>query len=539
MAVTFGAVVERFGARPHGAGWMARCPAHDDAKASLSIAPGDDGRTLIKCHAGCSTEAVLATRNLTLKDLQPTRTDRPEIVATYDYNDEGGTMLNQVLRDKQKNFRQRRPDGAGGWTWKLGDVRRVLYHLDKLQDQAIVYKGEGEKDADRLWALGLPGTTNAGGAGKWRQEYTTQLVAAGVKLIVVLPDNDDPGRAHAAQVAASCHAAGLQVKVVALPNLPPKGDVSDWLDAGHTAEELLALVKATPQYPVTMPSVEPDAPLGLSGAEGLDDVLVEVEQFIRRYVVLTRDQSTLTALWVAQTHLIEAFEYVSYLNIHSPIAECGKTRLLEVLEAIVRRPWLTGRVTAAVLMRKVDAEHPVLLLDESDAAFSGEKEYAEALRGLLNSGFHRTGKASACVGQGGNITYKDFATFGPKAIAGIGKLPSTVESRSIPIALKRRTKDEVVAKWRRREGWAGAERLRAALGAAAAGGAAVTAMTDARPEFPDGLSDRAEDVLEPLFVIADSAGGVWPHRARLAALRSWDTRHASPKSRVRAWGSNC
>jgi hypothetical protein len=247
-------------------------------------------------------------------------------------------------------------------------------------------------------------------------------------------------------------------------------------------------------------------------AEALDDV----ERFIRRYMVLTKEQSTLLALWTAQTHARDAFDYVAYVHIKSPMPECGKTRLLEVLEALVLKPWFTGRVTAAVLMRKVHVEHPVTLLDESDAAFNGEKEYAEALRGMLNTGFQRSGKASACVGQGANLTYQDFSTFGPKAIAGIGKLPSTVESRSIPIALKRRTKDETVTKWRRRDAWQHASDVRASL--AAAMHPLVETLRAARPTLPDGLSDRAEDVLEPLFAIADAAGGRWPQDARRAAV---------------------
>jgi hypothetical protein len=252
------------------------------------------------------------------------------------------------------------------------------------------------------------------------------------------------------------------------------------------------------------------------GTVRLAATLTDVERFIRTYVVLPPEAAALVALWVEQTHAIEAFDYVAYLHIKSPLPECGKTRLLEVLESLVAKPWLTGRVTSAVLMRKVDAEHPVLLLDESDAAFNGDPQYAEALRGMLNSGFHRSGKASACVGQGANLTYKDFSTFGPKAIAGIGQLPSTVESRSIPIALKRRTKNEAVAKWRRRDAWAAAEPLR--VGLAAAGAASGEALHRVQPELPDGLSDRAEDVLEPLFAIADVAGGEWPQRARQAAV---------------------
>ena len=94
-----------------------------------------------------------------------------------------------------------------------------------------------------------------------------------------------------------------------------------------------------------------------------------------------------------------------------------------MMESIVARPWLTARTSAAALVRKVDADRPTLLLDESDAAFGAEKEYAEALRGILNSGYKRSGRASLCVGKGADLSVKDFSTFCPKAIAGIGRLP--------------------------------------------------------------------------------------------------------------------
>ncbi|MBA2669257.1 MAG: DUF3631 domain-containing protein [Gemmatimonadetes bacterium] len=214
------------------------------------------------------------------------------------------------------------------------------------------------------------------------------------------------------------------------------------------------------------------------------------------------------------THALDAFDCAVYLHITSPMPECGKTRLLEVLELLVAKPWLTGRITAAVLMRKMDAEHPTLLLDESDAAFNSNPEYSEALRGMLNSGFRRPGNVSVCIGQGSKITYKDFSTFGPKAIAGIGRLPSTVESRSIPIRLKRRRSDERVDKLRLRDAAADCSRVHTALASALA--PFFSSLQSARPDFPPGLSDRAEDVLEPLLAIADSAGGDWPDRARAA-----------------------
>ena len=238
-----------------GAGWSARCPAHDDQRASLSIGIGHDRRILLKCHAGCELDDILAAARLDHADLFPESSKPPTstITGTYRYVDEGGRHLYDVVRYAPKDFRQRRADGV----WKMAGVRRVLYRLDKLQGQTVVYICEGEKDCDRLRALGLTATTNAGGAGKWKREYTAQLTGASIEKVVILPDNDDPGRAHADAVARSCHVAGLQVKVVNLPDLPTKGDVSDWLDAGRTKDELVAIVKAAPLY---VPSVvEPPA----------------------------------------------------------------------------------------------------------------------------------------------------------------------------------------------------------------------------------------------------------------------------------------
>jgi putative DNA primase/helicase len=228
-----------------GTGWIAKCPSHDDRKASLSIGLGDAGKILLKCHAGCDLDAILAAAHLEHADLFPEKpATKASIVATYPYRDEKGFDLFDVVRFEPKDFRQRRSDGV----WKMHGVRRVLYHLDELQGQPVAYIAEGEKDVDRLQAIGLPATCNSGGAGKWKPEYTKQLKAASVEHVVILPDHDEPGQKHAADVAQSCHRAGLQVKLVLLPDLPAKGDVSDWLNAGHTKVELVALVKATPLY---------------------------------------------------------------------------------------------------------------------------------------------------------------------------------------------------------------------------------------------------------------------------------------------------
>jgi uncharacterized protein (DUF927 family) len=225
-----------------------RCPAHDDRRPSLSVSRGDDGRVLLHCHAGCETDDILKVAGLTWADLHERRNGKPAIVATYDYHDENGALLYQVCRLEPKGFFQRRPDGAGGWIRNLKGVRRVLFRLAELRGAQEVYITEGEKDALALVKLGLVATTNSGGAEKWRSGYTRQLRMAGVESVVILPDNDDPGRAHTDIAARSCEAGGLQVKVVTLPGLPPKGDVSDWIAAGHTRDELIALVNTTTAY---------------------------------------------------------------------------------------------------------------------------------------------------------------------------------------------------------------------------------------------------------------------------------------------------
>jgi hypothetical protein len=221
-------------------------------------------------------------------------------------------------------------------------------------------------------------------------------------------------------------------------------------------------------------------------------------------------------LWIVHTHALDAADTTPYLNVKSAEKRSGKTRLLEVLSLLAAGSWLTGRVTAAVLVRKVAEEAPALLLDESDAAFKGEREYAETLRGVLNAGFRRGGVASLCVGQGANLSYKDFPVFCPKVIAGIGKLPDTVADRSIPIELRRRRPSEKVERFRLRK--VGPEALPISRDVRAWAQAHLDSLSTAEPDLPDELDDRAQDIMEPLLAIADEVGGEWPERSRRAAV---------------------
>jgi len=245
-------------------------------------------------------------------------------------------------------------------------------------------------------------------------------------------------------------------------------------------------------------------------------LLEEISRFVRRFVHLSDAQLTVIAAWVVHTHALAAAEATPYLAITSAEKQCGKTRLLETLELLVHKPWHTGRVTAAVLVRKIDAQTPTLLLDESDAAFGGEPEYAQALRGVLNTGHRRGGRASLCIVQGTNISFRDFETFCPKAIAGIGRLPDTVADRSIPIHLKRKAPSEAVERFRRRNVSGQANEIRQWIPAWVSGHLKVLSV--ARPELPDALTDRQQDSVEPLLAIADAAGGDWPERLRKAVV---------------------
>lgn len=254
-----------------------RCPFHSDNNASFQ-ASGQHGY----CHAGCQPEqgkrfSVIdlwmrgknvdfktAVRQLAEKyDVRPDK--KPDIVAAYDYLDESGAQLFQVVRYEPKTFRCRLPDGNGGWTWSMGDTRRVLYRLPEVLKSEQVWLCEGEKDADNLIALGLCGTTAPHGAQKWDNLVRKHQIHGPLrgKTAYILPDNDEPGRKHAEQIAGTLHGFAASVRILNLPGLPEKGDVCDFikihgpdaakdalLEIAEQTSEWRLETKSTPQIPV-------------------------------------------------------------------------------------------------------------------------------------------------------------------------------------------------------------------------------------------------------------------------------------------------
>jgi len=192
-------------------------------------------------------------------------TPASKIKAVYSYTDWAGHPVFEVVRYEPKNFRQRRPDGKGGYFWNIKGVAPTLYNLPNVMDAAragkLVFVVEGEKDADRLNSMGFVATCNAGGAGKWKEEHSRQLSGA---RVAILPDNDDAGRDHAEQVAQSLKGHCSDVRLVNLALADRKEDVSDWIEQGGKPDELLQLVAVAPTW---RPIFKPRFPLIWFGQE--------------------------------------------------------------------------------------------------------------------------------------------------------------------------------------------------------------------------------------------------------------------------------
>ena len=246
----------------------------------------------------------------------------------------------------------------------------------------------------------------------------------------------------------------------------------------------------------------------VDGAELLDELVA----VIRRYVVVPEVAAQAAALWVLLTHCLGYILVAVRLVLTSPTRECGKTRLLTLLSALVRRPLSASSVTPAVLFRVVEAHAPTLMLDEVDNARLNEN--AE-LRALLNSG-HSRGTAYVLRTVGEDHEPRQFSTWCAIALAAIGNLPDTVTSRGVVLRLQRKPRGVAVSRLREARLHADLEPLRRRLTRWAADHG--SAVGDADPDLPPALDGREADNWGALVALADAAGGEWPGAARRAAL---------------------
>jgi hypothetical protein len=249
-----------------------------------------------------------------------------------------------------------------------------------------------------------------------------------------------------------------------------------------------------------------------------DELLSVMYSFTGRFIAYPSDHAHIAhVLWIAHTHLMEAWESTPRLAFLSPEPSSGKTRALEISELLVPNPVEAINVTPAYLFRKVGGEDgpPTILYDEIDTVFGPKAKENEEIRGLLNAGHRRGAVAGRCVVHGKKVETEEIPAYCAVALAGLGWLPDTILTRSVIVRMRRRAPGETVTPFRRRVHANAGHALRDRLAAWAA--RVVDAMAAARPEMPPGIEDRDADVWEPLLAIADAAGGHWPKRAREAA----------------------
>jgi hypothetical protein len=245
------------------------------------------------------------------------------------------------------------------------------------------------------------------------------------------------------------------------------------------------------------------------------DILDRLRAALCRYVVLPSPEAAdAVTLWVAASHVQPAWAHAPRLVIRGPEKRCGKSRLLDIVEATCHRPLITVNASTAAVYRSIGTdEPPTLLIDEADSIFGPKAGDAnEDLRGLLNAGHQRNRPALRWDPSRSRL--ETIATFAMAALAGIGTMPDTIEDRAVIIRMRRRAPHETVAPYRHK-------RDRPALHTIAED---LTGwlrphhdqLQDAEPAMP--VEDRAADTWEPLVTVADLAGAHWPDRARHAVI---------------------
>ena len=240
------------GKEPKGSGrqYKGICPAHDDKEASLSV-KFENSKILLHCHAGCDTAAVIEAMGLKTGDLFEQPQNSAVQTAVYPYYDSNGQLIAEKVRKPGKKFTWRRPDGIGGYQYGLGGVQIPLYNLSAIKDSPYVFLVEGEKDVETLKRLCQPAVSGANGAARWEDHYTPALQG---KKVMIIPDNDKPGREYALKAAAALKGTAKSVHIMNLavlwPEIPEKADITDYINAKGQAgiAELMNYFDQVPEH---------------------------------------------------------------------------------------------------------------------------------------------------------------------------------------------------------------------------------------------------------------------------------------------------
>jgi phage/plasmid primase-like uncharacterized protein len=551
---------------------------HVDFQTACRTLAGDPGAFRPKANGnGKSHDAAEAAAGATVAK---------EIVVTeFPYHDEAGNVVFATERIEfwnedgkpKKSFRQKRPDPErpGEWINNVDGCRALPYRLPQLIEGIAnghpIVIVEGEAKVDFLAEWGVIATCNAGGAGKWKAEYSALLKDADV---IIIPDADEAGAKHCEQVGALLSGIAARVRVLMLPGLPPKGDIIDWDRAGGTREQLDQLIERAPEW---VPKSSDDKTKATTDEQALIDELARLEAVdydrrreaaadqigvrrgtlddavarrrteqreekgapplfghwvvepwpeevktdalllgltnrLKRQVVLGDENATACALWIPFSWVHdEAAVHSPLLLITSAEANSGKTTLLTLLSFLTPRALVCVEISEAVLFRFVEKSLPTIIVDEADTILVNN----EGLRAVVNSGWTRGAGVPRCIGDDNEPHI--FPTFCPKALGMKGrKLPDTTLSRCIIVELKRKRPGEKAEHFRAIDGAELAELRRKARRWAMDN---AEALKTAEPEMPPGFDNRLGDNWRLLFAIADLAGGDWPRLAREAAQK--------------------
>jgi 5S rRNA maturation endonuclease (ribonuclease M5) len=482
--------------KKEGKNWIALCPFHPDQnRPNLYI---DEEKGTYHCFA-CNKKGFLYNPNYRKSGDRYNK----NIVATYDYKDEQGNLLYQVVRFNPKGFSQRRPDGNNDWIWNLNDINPVLYRLPELiQSTNPVLIVEGEKDVENLMKWGLTATTSPMGTGKWKASYNKYLKD---KEVILMPDHDQPGYQHCQQIGQSLQGIAGKIKWLELPDLEEKEDISDWIEKDGTKEKLLQLIKQAPDFtlkkcdkgtgkPINpklkdriktiIPNlihlvrdqgrtkyllcknnqfviedyfIEEDKryspkqnlpikmlnPSILKRSFNLDtaQLVTEIDDFIKSYLEMPLDSDYLVlALWVFHTYLIEKFNTTPILYFYG-VKETGKSRAGEVLSELAFRTQRLTSLTEATLFRSVELFKPTLIIDEIRLWGRGGNQ---GLADLMKTTYKRGLKVSRVnMNKNGEDQIEHFDTFTPLVICTTESIPDIIESRCIPFTMQKNSNPQI------------------------------------------------------------------------------------------------
>ncbi len=465
--------------------------------------------------------------------------------------------------------------GHTGWQWKGWGDARPLYRLPQLlaaPSTMPVIVTEGEKKADRA-AQRFPDHAAVAPMNGAKSPHKTDWRATEGRSVIIWPDHDPVGAEFAATVADLALTAGAtDVRVVAVPDeFPAKWDLADDPPSGWNEDRLRSLLAAAEPVHTTANMAEATAPdkdeteiVRLAALTAIDydrqreaaakrlnvrvsalddavktkrrarqeaageyalfpqiapwpssvtaaELLDDITQTVRRFIVCSPEIAAATALWAAFTWFIERVQVAPLLVITAPEKRCGKSQLLNLVERLACRPLVASNISSAAVYRVIEAHAPTLLLDEADSFFRDNEE----LRGVVNSG-HTRQSAYVIRTVGDEHEPKRFSTWGAKAVAGIGHLAETIIDRAVVVELRRKLPHETADRLRHADPEL-FDVLRRKLARLADDGGGF--VETARPNLPEALNDRAQDNWEPLLAIADYAGSHWPATARAVALK--------------------